>query len=604
MQARKKTLDAMTRHYRDVGRVRVASAADMLPPPPPGAADPSANHHVKRAIPEGHKYDPKSLKPLAKMLWAMSVSLGHALTAHRQFTRLKSSTVSPDGMIGGRGYVMSVKDVRKDLYDACERLSAISDTIHDELNAPHWKPRIGELEKEDREGIERFVGEAERLLDNPEGDIEDEEEDVEQRGAEWHHPAVLKNDKKQPTKSEIPGAGDKETIPSQGPHPAGKEHPGNRKEASASTPAHRVAMRFLRGNSSLPVETLPGGPRVDHLDRGDTDQTGPYGSYNRDEPFDPQDDWAKDEGVGGDYNYPSDWDNNLSVKSACESISLTPEGGALGTASFRDEDVVAGLPAFMQRLFATVEKLSTSIVPDANSDPTPTQGWDFGIGDGNGNDAHGQGAGGYGLANPGSPGDGSYGVYGPRAELPKDPGAPVHDDESDSNPTIEKAVGGGPLPEKGASHSQECSLLMYDDAWSVTAATELPQDVYPRDVARADYYQGSKTDNMQNTTVGGSSEDRSVMPGEQMPAKDTPLTPRPAHLEEHMFGTAFLPGDPSDTAMFDKDIGPEVGYRYERLNQPYIKWDDTTHEMRPDPVYQREVEGPYVKPETVRPSDG
>ena len=124
-------------------------ASAGMPIPPKKGAFPFAPS--KRNIPKNHEFDPKALKPMSRMLWAMSVSLGHALTAYRQFTKLKSVTVSPDGMLGGQGYVMSVKDIRQKLYEACEDLSAISDTIHDEINGPHWLPKLSQLDDSDFE---------------------------------------------------------------------------------------------------------------------------------------------------------------------------------------------------------------------------------------------------------------------------------------------------------------------------------------------------------------------------------------------------------------------------------------------------------------------
>lgn len=523
----------------------------MPVPPKAGGLDNEVAGHVKRAIPKGYEYDPKAIKPLAKMLWAMSVSLGHAMTAHRQFTKMKSSTVSPDGLIGGRGYVMAVKDVRKALYDACEGLSAVSDTIHDEINAPHWKSQLARLEREDVDGVERLVGEAERILDNPEEGIDDAMEEAEDEG-----PQV---ELEEEPGSEIPdGDGLVDARPA----------PKRDKQASAYS--------YRRANSSIPVDTLSG-PRVQHLDRGDVDQTGPFGSYNSEEPRSMHDDWSKnDGGKGNEYDYVSEWDNDLSEKSA------------------------------------------TSMVPDSNTDSTPTQGYDFGIGYGEGNDAHGQGAGGY--SNVDSDGKG---VWGPHAEMPDDPGGATDDTENDSTPSIEISVSRSSMPRTaayemkglrsiivrgreykvryvtrdhgdpiavidvsgeefdgetgpfGGDYGDEYRLprdfvvpqngrarLASADPWKVDAVAELPNDGEPP-VARSDYYQGDKGSNLVNS-VRGDSE---------------------------------LPGEPTNNYEFSKDVHPGLGYRYEQGAQPYIKWDSETHNMRPDYVYQREVQGPYVKQE-------
>jgi hypothetical protein len=579
---------------------------------------------TKRAIPKDYKYDPSSIKPMAKMLWSMSVSLGHALSAHKTFVRLKSSTISPDGLLGGRGYVMAVKDVRAMLHDACEALSALCDTIHDEINAPHWQPKLGQLEKVDIDKIKDLLSEAQDNLDDPEDMVKEEEDEAESGHAGWHHPAVDKDNKsKKDPKSDVPGGGDYETNPQAQPlrHDMRKA-PQNEKQAS---------VRWVQSNSSLPVETMPGGPRVDHLDRADSDQTGPFGTYNRDENMELSDKWRRDEGFGNDYNYPSDWENDLHEKMAYD---------------------------------ARWSIFSTAAIPDSNSDPTHTEGWDFGIGDGNGDEATGQGAGGYGEGNPGAPnsnpggGTGNMGVYGPSSGLPKDFGGAVNPDEGDSNLTIENEIGGkgryatedpwavssgtpGTYPLSAPDIQESLQSVsekqanwevsswydgVYDYEHPVEPVGQVreqggaplpmgPEEPYvgtssdigdkwyagssvPGDndlgVARTDYFDGRKPVNMQNTAP--SNVGSTKLPGEQMPTPPKPLTARPSHNQEHMFATGELPGDDTSvTYDYDTDLGPDMTNRFEQQNVPYIKWDDNTHEMRPDVMHQRDpITGPYV----------
>lgn len=114
----------------------------------------------RRAIPKAYPYDPNALKPLARTLWSASVSLGHALVAYKQFSRIKSGTISPDGMVGGAGYIQTIEEVRKKLYQACEILSSVSDTLDDEIRAPHWKPKLGLLSQDDAEDVQRFLSDA------------------------------------------------------------------------------------------------------------------------------------------------------------------------------------------------------------------------------------------------------------------------------------------------------------------------------------------------------------------------------------------------------------------------------------------------------------
>jgi hypothetical protein len=350
----------------------------------------------KRNIPKDHPYDPRSLKPMAKSLWAASVSLGHALTAYRHLSRLKSGTISPDGMLGGRGYVMGIADIRKKLYDACEALSAITDTLHDEIMAPHWKPRLAQLDAEEAEDVENYVEESQEILANPEDEAEEEADEIES------HKPKAKGADDEDEKDEDEGSSE---LPGGGSPP----------EASAPQP-----MTPKMANSAWPTGVLPGGPRIVHLDRQDPDPNPPE-AY-------PSDDWGTP--TEKEYLYP------------------TP--------------------------FMGVTVQAESVVPDATTEDTPTEAWDFGLGYG----AHGQGAGGY--ENPSDEGVGNKGVWGPHSGLPGTP--PIS--SGDSTPELDY---------KTNEH---------------LAQGLLPNDGQPP-VARTDYFRGDRG-NLINT--------QSTLPGESTPS--------------------------------------------------------------------------------------
>lgn len=372
----------------------VRTAADMPMPPQNDGVEQGQRPSMApvaqpgaRQIPKNHAFDPKALKPLARMLWSMSVSMGHALQAYRTLNRVKSSTVSPDGMLGGRGYVMKVTEMRQSLYAACEALSMISDTIHDEINAPHWKPKIAELDQSEMDAIDRLIGESEEMLDNPEEEVEEGEEEVEKKGKPSPNWPPKSWDKERSKKekdtpsSELPGGGDPEVVQ----RPSAK--PKRQKEASVDLAYDRrqnfrSLVAAAMANSTIPTQTLPG-PRVQHLDRADTDQMGPGGSVNPPETVPPGDAWGFDGG------YPSTWETDESTS---------------GLAS-------SGLPA----------------------DSTPTQGLDFGVG--SLDPARGEGLAGN---EPVSPSQGAKGVYGPAAELPSDPGGKTKDPgPADTRPMVQ-----------------------------------------------------------------------------------------------------------------------------------------------------------------------
>lgn len=469
-----------------------------------GAGGPQ--EHAKREIPPDHEFNPKSLKPLSKMLWALSVSLGHAMTANREFSRLKSVSFSPDGKVGGRGYVMTVKQIRNDLFQAADLISAVCDTIHDEIHAPHWKPKLADLEKKDLDEVENLLGEAEDNLEDPEGETEEDFEEALKADSTSGKDRFQKHEQKVPDDepgSKLPGGPNIMHAPTVREQTTKQASIGPRPPFAAGI--RKLASSLAQpvvGVSSVPPHSLPG-PRVDHSgDRGSL--TGPGGSYNKDEP---PGQWPQGQRP---YDYPSPWDNNLSG-----------------------------------------DKLGESKIPNAVSDPTPTEGFDFGIGFG---DAKGQGA----KHSPRNPDTGDYGVDGPRAQLPRDPGGKMQGDNPALNTTlyVEQATKDMGIPKA----AQDLVAL---GVWPVPAAPDqsvLPND-YQMPVARADYYRGLKDNDFNGTPHGSTS----------------------------------LPGD-GTTVQQNRDRGlVDTGHTMNRRD-PVVKYDYGTTNMRPDDLYTiGPIEGPFVK---------
>lgn len=272
---REQALKVLNRYVQKDSTVRTAAFEEQPEGGVPGS----------RQIPKNHDYSPKALKPMAETLWAASVGLGHVLTAYRHFSRLKSATISPDGMLGGRGYVLGIQDVRQKLFDACECLSAVTDTLYDEINGPHWKPKLALLDKNDAEDVSRFVDESRDMMDNPEEQAEAEISEIEAENDDEEKDEADEDE----TASDIPDGG----------------------SAEAEV---KPVIRTKEANSSLPVQSLPG-PRVNHLGPGEG--TGPYNSYN------PQDDALDQSFNYTDYDYTSEWDNDTSAKMAESAVPDT-----------------------------------------------------------------------------------------------------------------------------------------------------------------------------------------------------------------------------------------------------------------------------------------
>jgi hypothetical protein len=116
---------------------------------------------------QGFEWSSDSLRDLAKILWAAQRAHSYALAAYRLFSKMPSSQFSPDGLLGGRGYIQSVKDMRNSLSSIVEGLSAFTDTVHDEVNADHWA-------SEESEEASDLVDGADSVKRNPEAFVEGE----------------------------------------------------------------------------------------------------------------------------------------------------------------------------------------------------------------------------------------------------------------------------------------------------------------------------------------------------------------------------------------------------------------------------------------------
>ena len=133
----------------------------------------------ERSIDPDYAFNAKHLKPLAKVLRSALMALGHIQTARSTFTKIRSQRISPDGNLGGKGYVMPIKDIRKQLANCDEALSAVTDTIYDEMQAVHWHADV-----DDSGGNPRERGEVKQIMDDVDEIREDPEEWAEGEEAE------------------------------------------------------------------------------------------------------------------------------------------------------------------------------------------------------------------------------------------------------------------------------------------------------------------------------------------------------------------------------------------------------------------------------------
>lgn len=143
---------------------------------------------VRREIPDDFKYNPKKLKHLKKILHNVTISLGTLTSSINEFAKLKGPEVSPDGLLGGVGYIMPLKEIKETFNTTVRGLSDIADSLADELTNPRWEVKedkeVKKLIKEKEEAIKE-IEEAEEDI-NPDElvTVEDIKEDVEDKETE------------------------------------------------------------------------------------------------------------------------------------------------------------------------------------------------------------------------------------------------------------------------------------------------------------------------------------------------------------------------------------------------------------------------------------
>jgi len=131
----------------------------------------------ERKILQDFNYSPRNMKPLAKVLRSTLAGLGHVLSAYQTFAKIKSARVSPDGNLGGKGYIQKIQDMRKQYMNVVEALSALSDTLYDETNAPHWAAISRQEDAEDRAEVADLIQDAEQIRDDPQEWAEEQMEE-------------------------------------------------------------------------------------------------------------------------------------------------------------------------------------------------------------------------------------------------------------------------------------------------------------------------------------------------------------------------------------------------------------------------------------------
>lgn len=139
-------------------------------------------HSAERTIPQGFKFNPKNMKILLRLLRSTAMALGHTMSAYTQLAKSKSIDFSIDGKIGGTGYVKKISGIRQEYSNVIEVLSSLTDSINDEISAPHWQRSLEGSDSETRQEVNELLEDVEQIRYSPEDfarqqELEQDEED-------------------------------------------------------------------------------------------------------------------------------------------------------------------------------------------------------------------------------------------------------------------------------------------------------------------------------------------------------------------------------------------------------------------------------------------
>lgn len=123
-----------------------------------------------------YEFKPNKLKPLARALRATLAALGHSMSAYQTFSKIKSATISPDGNLGGKGYIQKIADMRRQYMNIVEALSANVDTMYDEVNASHWDPAMEQQNARERKQVTEILTDVDEIREDPKEWAQGEEE--------------------------------------------------------------------------------------------------------------------------------------------------------------------------------------------------------------------------------------------------------------------------------------------------------------------------------------------------------------------------------------------------------------------------------------------
>ena len=93
---------------------------------------------LKRDLKDTAEYDKSAVTNISGMLASLQTSKKSLSDMLNTLGSVSAHEISHDGMLGGRGYVMTIRDIRDDVTSAVNLVTNLVDTISDEPTNPKW----------------------------------------------------------------------------------------------------------------------------------------------------------------------------------------------------------------------------------------------------------------------------------------------------------------------------------------------------------------------------------------------------------------------------------------------------------------------------------
>ena len=150
--------DKETKLAKEIARKRIKTAGEVK------HIKDMSGFNLDRQNIDGFQIQEQGMKAVADTYKHLASAFYHMVQATNTFNKCKSSQVSPDGKLGGKGYVQPIKHIRSSLSDSVNVMSELIDTFYDEVTSPFWKKHTFE----DNPMVKDTLSEADKIMEKAE----------------------------------------------------------------------------------------------------------------------------------------------------------------------------------------------------------------------------------------------------------------------------------------------------------------------------------------------------------------------------------------------------------------------------------------------------